>query len=199
MELDSQFAFPNAPEQFQDEIVKEFFLDALPLVIREKLLPSTSSYSSATALAVAAEETRSYLRRYNLLNGKVAEIGQVNVQSQPNNQTNNSKSWKNQSNNNNTSNSNNINSTSGIKRPTNEQRAAMKDKTCFKCGTQGHTVNWCRVPKHKWKTAQNNTTFRIGNNHNQNTSVNRVMSADDIDQFAVRAVHLLKQQQQNTD
>ena len=50
MEPETQLAYPDAPESFYNKIVKEKFMSALPLPVREKLYPSISTYQTLEVL-----------------------------------------------------------------------------------------------------------------------------------------------------
>lgn len=207
IEADTQLAYPDAPESYQNERAMEIFLEALPTCIREKMQPALCNYKDPTDLACTAEEVKNYMKKSGALDGKQARIGQVNVQNTNNNASNSN--GNKQSNNNNgnrqsqnrqsQSSNNNNNGSNNSNRPTPAQKQAMKDMTCYKCGFKGHKQIFCRVPQHKWKsgsqTSQNGNQNRNFNNQRQNfnqsrnfqnqsaTNVNRTMTMDS-DQMA---------------
>ena len=167
MEQETDLAYPNAPEDFKNEIIIERFMEALPLVIRDRLQPVMTMYQTPIDLAIAAETEKLYLNKTGRLNNKTITCGQIsthdgNDQNGGNNghssgyghKSNNGKNW-----NNNRNNNRNFN----VPKPTSQDRDYMRDKQCFNCGTMGHLAKFCR--KDKNRNNGGNFQYRNGNQY----------------------------------
>ena len=177
MELEAQLAYPDAPESFYSTVVKEKFMNALPIQVRDKLLPSASTYQSTTQLGMAAEETKNYL-------ASAVKVGQVNVKQdngsgQPKGKNKNyNKSFNgNQNNgfknyNQNFSQNNNGQQNNGRRssapRPTEEQKEAMRGKICYRCGIMNHTANFCRTDFNRQRNGYQGNGYRGNNGYQGN-------------------------------